>query len=485
MEKNRKSIGYNAFLNVVRQSLSIVFPLITYPYALRMLGVEGIGKINYCNSIVSYFSLVAMLGVTNYAVREGAKRKESRIKFQEFFSQILSINLISTIVSYILLFGALFCLENLRSFTFLILIQSISIFLTTLSIEWVNIVYEDFVLITIRSVFAHIISLVLLFVFVHSPDDYYLYAAITVITNGFVCLTNILHCRKYARLRLALKFNYKPHLVPILVFFANTLAISIYVNLDTTMLGWMKGVYHVGIYSAAVKVYSMAKICMAAMYIVSLPSLSHYAGNEAWDDYRELVTKICNVMFVLFVPMGVGLICLSHEIVILLGGAEYTEASPVLKILGISLIFAVFGGFVTAGINVSLGREKVTLIATIVSSILNFALNLIIIPLFSHNGAAITTLISEALVFIFCFAILPNKKKYFQMDELLQSLLHACLGSALIVVITFIAKSFSNNNIIIIVSVIISSVLCYLIVLFALKDVTLKRLLVSLAISKK
>ena len=71
-----KNIGINAILNVIKSCLSVIFPLITYPYALRILGADGIGKVTYGESIVSYFLLIAMLGITTYAVREGAKRKK-------------------------------------------------------------------------------------------------------------------------------------------------------------------------------------------------------------------------------------------------------------------------------------------------------------------------------------------------------------------------------------------------------------------------
>ena len=74
----KKSIGINAILNLVKSALSIMFPLITYPYALRVLGADGIGKVSYTNSIISYFSLIAMLGVSTYAIREGAKIRERK-----------------------------------------------------------------------------------------------------------------------------------------------------------------------------------------------------------------------------------------------------------------------------------------------------------------------------------------------------------------------------------------------------------------------
>ena len=91
----RKSIGINAILNIVKSGLSVVFPLITYPYTLRVLGTVNIGKVSYSQSIISYFSLIAMLGISTYGTREGAKKKRNPAEFENFVTQVFSINIFS------------------------------------------------------------------------------------------------------------------------------------------------------------------------------------------------------------------------------------------------------------------------------------------------------------------------------------------------------------------------------------------------------
>ena len=66
-----KSLKINMILNVLKTFMSIIFPLITYPYATRVLGVENFGKINYSNSVITYVALIASLGIASYAIREG------------------------------------------------------------------------------------------------------------------------------------------------------------------------------------------------------------------------------------------------------------------------------------------------------------------------------------------------------------------------------------------------------------------------------
>ncbi|WP_318531731.1 oligosaccharide flippase family protein [Limosilactobacillus reuteri] len=76
----KKSLAVNAILNALRNGLNILFPLITFPYVSRILNVSGLGKYNFSNSIVSYFLLIAGLGINTYAIREGAKFRDDRKK---------------------------------------------------------------------------------------------------------------------------------------------------------------------------------------------------------------------------------------------------------------------------------------------------------------------------------------------------------------------------------------------------------------------
>ena len=134
----KKSIGINMILNVLRQTLTVIFPLITYPYALRILGVVNIGKVNYGSSIITYFSMIASLGIGTYAVREGAKRKNEKQELSNFANQVFTINIISTLISYLILFFSLRYVGILTTYTKLILIQSLTIVFTTMGVDWIK-----------------------------------------------------------------------------------------------------------------------------------------------------------------------------------------------------------------------------------------------------------------------------------------------------------------------------------------------------------
>lgn len=465
-----KNIGINAILNTLQSCMSILFPLITYPYALRVLGVESLGKVSYGASIVSYFSLIAMLGVKNYGIREGAKFKDNRGRFNIFANELFTVNLISTGISYVLLLLCLIVFKNLHEYALLILVQSISLILTTISVDWINTVYEDFLMITIRSIVSRVLSLVLLFTLVHSPGDYYFYALLSVCSNGLTCVTNVFYVRRYAKVRVTRHPNFHTHIKPLLVLFANNLAISIYVNFDTTMLGWIEGDYSVGLYSVAVKIYTIAKNILIAIYTVTIPRLAYYFGQGLMQEYKKLYTDLWSYLCLILIPAGVGLSCISEEVIVLMGGAEYSESTLALQILSIALIIAILGGLVTSCLNITIGREKDNLIATVIAALINCGLNFIVIPKFSFYGAAFTTLVAELFTFVFCFIRVPNKSLYMDFEIIKKSLLHAIVGCLPIILTSFFVNQYIMGQLLRLIIIVPVSVILYALTLALMHD---------------
>ena len=123
----QKSIKRNAILTTVKTLLSLLAPIITFPYISRVLSVESLGKYNFSSSVVSYFVLLAGLGISTYAVREGAKIREDREEISRFLSEIWVINIVSTIVAYILLILCIAFINKLVSYRIIILIVSLNI----------------------------------------------------------------------------------------------------------------------------------------------------------------------------------------------------------------------------------------------------------------------------------------------------------------------------------------------------------------------
>ena len=106
----KRSLKVNALINTMKTLLTLIFPLITYPYVTRILGAVNLGKVNYSNSIINYFVLLAGLGINTYAIREGGARQNNKEALLRFANEVFTINIISTCVSYALLIILYYCL---------------------------------------------------------------------------------------------------------------------------------------------------------------------------------------------------------------------------------------------------------------------------------------------------------------------------------------------------------------------------------------
>lgn len=467
---NNKSIKINAVLNVIRSCLSIIFPLVTAPYVFRVLGAVGIGKVSYVNSIVSYFSLFAMLGVSTYAVREGAKRRTDKAELNQFISEVFTINIITTGISCSIMFLTVYFVDKLYSYRSLFLILGFSIVFQTFSVDWLNTVFEDYLYITIRTIIVYTVHLLLIFIFINDEGDYYLYAFLQILSSGIICFSNWFYCRRYAQIRLTRIENTKKHIRPLLILFSNAVMVSVYVNFDTTMLGWFQNDHAVGLYSASVKVYSVVKTLMVAIYSVTIPRLARLYGQKDDEGFKNLYSNLWAYIILILLPASTGIVCLAREIIMFMGGEKFVEATLSLQILGLALSFAIVGGLVTSCLNITIGREKDNLIATIFSATLNFILNLFFIPRWSLTGAAMTTLISEAFVFLFCFLRIPNKTKYIDRRTISINIGHALLGIILIVVVSTIIHSMTDQVVVTIIGVIFISLAGYSVILYICKN---------------
>lgn len=402
MEK--KSMKINAILNIIKQMCQVIFPLITVPYVTRVLQTENYGKYNYGNSIVSYFLLIAGLGISTYAIRDGAKIREEKKKFEKFACEVYSINIISTIISYAVLIAVLAFVPKLHGYRLLIVVQSAIILFTTLGADWVNTIYEDFISLTVRSIVLQVVALIGMFIFVHDENDYVKYAIVTVFATSGAGLINAFYIRKYVKLKLTIQIDWKRHLRPILLLFFNIITMTIYVNSDITLIGIFKGDKEVGIYSLATKIYLIIKQVLNAVVIVVFPRLSAYIGNKDKENYNTLLNKLYNGLMILLFPVVIALLMLSDKIVLLMSGEKYYASASSLQILSISLIFAAMCGIFSNCVLLIFDKEIEFVKATIVGAVSNILLNLIILPKYGANGAAITTVISELLVFVITYA---------------------------------------------------------------------------------
>lgn len=468
MKHSEHSLKTNAILNMIRNGCSILFPIITLSYASHKLGADRMGMYSFSNTVISYLLLFAGLGISTYAVREGQKYRNEAESLKKFICEVYTINFIFTLISYAILGILLLVWSKLTGYREILLILSISIMLTTLGADWINTLLEDYLFITVRFIVVQLFCLIILLVTVKEPEDILKYAIIGMLSSAGGNILNIIHIRRKLHFHLTLKPCFRKHLPPMVTLFSNSMAIRIYVLADVTILGIYMADKDVGYYSASSKVYSSVKEMLNALIFVTVPRFSYYLSYKNTIEYQHSYQGVYNGIVTLILPCIIGLLFQAENILYYLGGADYVNGTVALQILSFAMLFAVAACLFSQSILIPYKQEKYFLRATIVSAVTNIVLNFILIPRFGINAAALTTLISEAIV---CVMLFNHGKMY--MDKAIEfnhDVKTAIIGTLCIAVICFVVRFLVEDRLINLLVSIASSCLSYFTVTYVLKN---------------
>lgn len=399
----------NFLMNVMLTMSSFVFPLITFPYISRILLPIGTGKVSFATSIVTYFSMFAQLGIPTYGIRACARVRDSREKLTRTAQELLGINLIMSVISYVVLFILLFTVPKFRAEKNLYVILSFTIILTAIGMEWLYKALEQYTYITIRSVIFKFMALIAMFLLVHKQKDYVVYGGITIFAASASNVLNLLNAHKYIDLKPIGNYNFKRHMKPILIFFAMSCATTIYTNLDTVMLGFMSTDTDVGYYNAAVKIKVILVSIVTSLGTVLLPRASYYIQQGKLDEFRRITKKALNFVILLAMPLMLYFIYYAKEGIYFLSGNAYSGSIVPMQVIMPTLLLIGITNILGIQILVPMGREKVVLYSEIAGAIVDIIVNALLIPKYASTGAAIGTLVAEFAVLVVQYWSLKNE----------------------------------------------------------------------------
>lgn len=462
-----KSIRVNFIYNFIKTLMSLLFPVITFTYASRILEVNGYGKVSFAQSFIQYFIMIAVMGINNYGIREAARRRDNKDELSKFVQEMLIINFVTTIVSYFILLMVMTFGKSLQDYKLLILINSLAIALTSMGIEWLYSALEEYKYITLRSIAFQLIALILMFVFVKDPSDYLVYAGIHVLATSGSYVMNLLHCRKFIYFCRFKDYQLKIHIKPIFLLFAMTVSINLYTALDSTMCGLLAGDRAVGLYAAGVKVNKMVNTLIASLGVVLMPRLSYYIASESKEQFHKLAHKAYDFVFLLSIPAAVGLFSLSNEIITIFCGEKFVDAAITMKILTPIVLIIPISVLTNNQIFIPMYKEKLILISTCSGAVVNFACNMVLIPRLAENGAAIGTIIAETTVTLIC---IYNVSKFFSIKKLFARYWQYWVAALPIILIKRGISTLFDYNLVVVLITVLSSGIVYFTILLVLRN---------------
>lgn len=388
-------------MNMVLTMSNFIFPLITFPYVSRILLPIGTGKVAFATSIVTYFSMFAQLGIPTYGIRVCAQVRDDKEKLSRTVQELLRISIWTTAAAYLLFFIGLWAVPRMRTDKSLFLIVSTMIFFNSIGMEWLYKGLEEYSYITIRSIIVKIISVGAMFLLVKSKEDYVIYGGISIFASSASNVLNFINAHKYVSLRPTGKYNFRQHMKPIMIFFAMSCATTVYTNLDTVMLGFIKTDEDVGYYNAAVKIKGILVSIITSLGTVLLPRASYYIEHNLKREFEEITKKAINFVCVAALPMMVYFILYAKEGIYFLSGDTYGGSVLPMQILMPTLFFIGLTNIMGIQVMVPLGKEKWVLYSVTLGAIVDMLINAVLIPGMASSGAAIGTLIAEAAVLVY------------------------------------------------------------------------------------
>ena len=438
-----KSLAKNSLYLVLYRLLTVLFPLVTVSYASHIIFSDGIGRVASAQNIVQYFVLIAGLGIPNYGIREVSKVRQSGIDVNKLFTELISINTISTFLCLLIYYILVRDLSVYETDPLLYNIIGLTVFLNFFNVDWFYQGNEEFAYIAKRSFLVKLLSLFLLLTFVNDKDDYVVYASINLFG---VAGNNILNCYNLKKYKVRFQFQNLQicrHLKPIFILLSTTIAIELYTMVDTTMLTFMCTSSQVAYYTNSIKIVRLLVIFVTSIGGVLLPRLSYYKFQGMMSECENVVNRVFSYMFLLLIPCGVGLYFLSGSLVRVLFGQSFIGGIHTMEISSI-LVFALgFSNLFGTQVLLTFNEEKKLLYATLLGAISNLILNVILIPLYDQNGAVIASIVSEVLVTLFTYYY---AKKHLRIRLEKKGVTSILLSTLFMAILLYSLKSFVSNE---------------------------------------
>lgn len=460
-----KSTTRNYIYNVSYQLLLIITPLITTPYISRVLGADGVGLYSYVASVVAYFVLIATLGTTTFGRREISYNQKDIKKRTEIFWNVTALRLITTAV---VLMAYAFFISLQGENTGLYIVCTLTVMSTVLDISWFFQGLEEFGRIAARNITFRVIGIIYIFAVVRSKEDLLLYVLGEV---GFTFLCNCslwLELKKFIEKPVNVKITPFKDIRAVLNLFIPTVAVTVYVVLDKTMIGlFTTESFENGYYEQAMKISKLTLAIVTSMATVLLPKIGSYFANNNEEGIKKTMYQGYRFVWFMGIPICFGLIGISDSFVPWFFGEGFEPVSGLLKITSF-LVLAI-------GINTITGnqymiptlRQNQYTASVIIGAVINLCLNIILIPRFYATGAAVASVIAESTIAIVQLIMVRNA---ISAREILKPLPKYLISGLVMLLVISLLSQYLPATIVGTVGLVAAGVVVYVIMLLVTRD---------------
>lgn len=387
------------------QVISGILGFIWIVLITRYLGLTQYGILS---TVIAYTSVTAVfldLGLGTYTVREVSRDTTLSSKY---LGNIILIKLIlSMVIVPILILIMYFLGYNFLTLEVLFIIILQTVF-NTLIIIFNSIVQanEKMEYTAIATILTNVVNIIGFLTAIYLDGGLLpiasIYSISALLTLTYLIITSY-KIKIKPRFEIDLNF-WKKTIKGALPFWIIAVLATIYYSTDTIMLSLIKGDSAVGIYNASYKIINLLITVYGVYMTVIFPVMSKF-----YKSSKELLQityeRSVKYLLIIAVPLAVGITIYANDIMGLIYGSEFQLGSSVLMILAWSMVLLFINELTSNLLNAS-NKEITVTTRNSIAAVVNVIINLLLIPLYSYNGASIATLITQAILLILTSYIL-------------------------------------------------------------------------------
>ncbi|MBA2330771.1 MAG: flippase [Flavisolibacter sp.] len=469
-----RNLKSNVSYYLIASLLQIVAPIITFPYIARVIGPEGLGKINFIDYTAQIILLFTAFGIPIYGVKEIAKNRTNKSQLKTLVSELLLIHLFFSIIGLLIFIGITSLNDELFKEKNLIILSSLNILISSFALEWFIQGFEEFRFVAKRSFFIKILSVAFIFLLVKAPEDYIIYYAILIISNIALIAADLIFTLKKSPI---LTLDVKPikHLKHLFLYFLTSAAISLYTYFDSVILGIVSGSLAVGFYTTGLKIIRLSQHFIDSVGNVLFPRISFLHASKNYIEINRIINVSVQYVFTISIPICFLFYLLAPEIVKLLAGEQFIPTVSVLRILSVLPLLIGLSNIFGIQILLPFNKEYKMLMVVTIGSFLSILLNLWLCYYYKELGAAIACIVTE-LIITLLMLYWAKKEVIFKADVIKISTI--VLTSLLFLPVVFSCRYiFESNHVVLIFSILICLPIYFLIQLFIFKNPVLVTIL--------
>lgn len=409
--RNNKAIIENFFFLTVSQGLNVLLPMITFPYLVRVVGIDGFGLISFANIFMTYFSIITDYGFNITGVREISLNREDPNKINEIFNSVMQIKLTLLALCFIIYLLIILSVDKFSSNKYIYIVTYGTVIGQVLYPTWFFQGIEKMKIITILNVVSKFIFTIGIFIFVKSANDIFIVQFLNSL--GYIVIAIISIVIVIKKHKMIIQFQristMKFYLVESWFIFISNISVTLYTSSTTLLLGFLTNNITVGYFSIASKFINVIRSLFDPFASVLFPYLSNILkdGREKVFNINKIILKV-GLLFI--IPLSVLIFVFGEQFLAIIFKVHENRVLINLRVLSIIPILIIFHIVYGLFSMILLGENKAYSKIIISAGLISIPLSFLLIYNFKDIGASISIVLVE--LYITLRYLLFFKKSY-------------------------------------------------------------------------